>query len=268
MVSLIYQTKPFNVEAARNGALCVIVPREDISSGTYSEVSIQTGVHIAMPDVVPEEPVVEVSYYEPSSASESYDYYTPVGNFEEIPAGDDEPNDGEPSTSNPVITPANDHVPDRIDFIISPSVGSAQQEEILSREFIGIGKAAYKDETFTVKVGDVSYLFDKRGNGIDVISSQFCLKLVDAQSVNGEASTRADDDVSGYVTDLELVDEVALKMLPVLLNKLDSDVVELNNSDMLYYCQKAYQWADNILYTATKRRGEASQQSNGGEQNG
>lgn len=260
MISTVYRTKPFDAEAARNGALCAVVPVEESATSSYTphtdSFTFSPFTSEEMPESTPEEPIGEQEISD-------YDYYDSVGTMDPVD-GEDTPTDVVPvnnSENGPIQQGVIRPITSR-DFVIDVNESETQSpvdqqvDPTRTRNFVGVNRSTFKDDYFYITVNGIEYKFDSEGKAANVQSRAYCLKLAEVQSVAGDSSIVWQDETEAitYITSLELIDEIALKVLPSLLERIIDNPVDVGDSGLLYCCQKAYKWAEGMLYVATKRR--------------
>ena len=255
MISTVYRTKPFDAEAARNGALCAVVPIEESAASSYTphtdSFTFNPFTSEEIPESSPEEPIGEQEISD-------YDYYDSIGTMDPVD-GEDTPTDVVPGNNSgwdPIQQIGFRPITSK-DYLIHEEVPLSQQDESsMTHNFVGVNRSTFKDDHFYITVNGIEYKFDSEGKAANVQSIAYCLKLVEVQSVAGDSSVVWQDETAAisYITSLELIDDIALKVLPSLLERVTDNPSDMSDSGILYCCQKAYKWAEGMLYVATKRR--------------
>ena len=124
-------------------------------------------------------------------------------------------------------------------------------------DFVGAGIATVgSGGIVTIVINKQKYTFNITGTSIQ----GYCIKLATISSVAGGGSSRAGEEIDPNLT-LVTLDNIAIEVLKTILLKTSDNLLEFSDNDMAYYCQKAYQWAENMIYVSSSMLPRSSAQS-------
>lgn len=150
---------------------------------------------------------------------------------------------------------------------------------------LGVGVCKYESPYLLINIENDTYVFDENGNGVTEIAKYYKLWMATVVNLDGdeldekyEGTPDAGLDVDIYthsfneggylniineqttkrVSNLTTRDKFATSILQGILGKI-SDPAALSISEIQFYCEAAYKWADSMLLSAASRRSECSQ---------
>lgn len=150
---------------------------------------------------------------------------------------------------------------------------------------LGVGVCKYESPYLLINIENDTYVFDENGNGVTERAKYYKLWMATVVNLDGdeldekyEGTPDAGLDVDIYthsfneggylniineqttkrVSNLTTRDKFATSILQGILGKI-SDPAALSISEIQFYCEAAYKWADSMLLSAASRRSECLQ---------
>lgn len=126
----------------------------------------------------------------------------------------------------------------------------------INTDLKGAGICIYKHESskFIITIDGESFYFSDKGILYDEDDTEWQLHpadiIIDVPELSKEStrSIKADNiEIENIDANITLKDQIAIETLEAILSKIDKNLSELGENEMLYYCLQSYKWATKMI---------------------
>ena len=166
---------------------------------------------------------------------------------------------------------------------VSDKITNINSDGTANPNFMGVGICTQGNDGFTMMINGVVYQFNSKGGGLHPLSIRSCkLMLGEIEATINTSGNAATSNTTTIVTrgqdgstttkvdysktndviidSLNARDEFAVNVLKQLLSSVPNPSA-LSNNEMNFFCNRAYQWAANMMEASANARGSFTQEA-------